>query len=402
MTNILIVEDNATEQKAREIVKVLNRLKLKEYEIRNTQKCALKHIKDNDVDILITDIQLPHSIDSDTIEIDGGKKLISKALIPNDNILTPKLFIGITSHDESFESCQEYFSNNGISLIRTSEISDKLEPILKNFLIQHRLSTIENVDVLAITALRHTELEAVKSLDIDWDDRSYRLNHYNYWKGSFFDSNGISRSIIATSCFSMGSIASAITTTLFLNRFRPNLVVMTGITAGVKGKVSLGDVVVAESTWNYESGKRTVIENKQVFLQSSYRLNIPQSMKNTILEMSFQSDIFESIYQQCTVVGKPKAPPKLVIGPMVSGSAVIEDTSIVESILSQQERKVVALEMEAYGVAFACDSSAQKPPYLIVKSVCDFANIEKSDDMQEYAAYTSASFAFKYMSEYLE
>ncbi|MCA6128738.1 hypothetical protein [Thalassolituus oleivorans] len=401
MTKILIVEDNAAEQKTREIVNILKNLRLNDYEIKNTQKCALRYLTQNNIDILITDIQLPVSLDSETIEEDGGQNLISRILKLNHRIRVPKLIIGVTSYDDSVPLCKDFFEENGFSLMLTHEIQKKLNTILKNYIIQNKEDVDSEIDVLIITALRHIELESVKALKIDWEGRSYQLGPSIYWKGIYSNSNGVTRTILATSCYRMGCVASATTTTMFLNHFKPKLVAMTGITAGVKGRVSLGDIVVADATWEYESGKRTIEKKVQKFMPSNYRLNMPQRMKSNIQEISFQKDLFESIHKSCTVVGKPSKPPELKIGPMVSGSSVIEDESIVASIISQQERKVIAIEMEAFGVAFACDSSEQQPSYLIVKSVCDFANIEKNDIMQEYAAYTSSEFAFKYIQEYI-
>jgi nucleoside phosphorylase len=49
--------------------------------------------------------------------------------------------------------------------------------------------------------------------------------------------------------------------------------------------------------------------------------------------------------------------------------------------------------MEAYGVAAAANGcGAPRPKALIVKAVCDYADGNKSDAFQEYAADVSAKF----------
>ena len=40
----------------------------------------------------------------------------------------------------------------------------------------------------------------------------------------------------------------------------------------------------------------------------------------------------------------------------------------------------------------ANNASAPKPKALVVKSICDFANSEKDDKFQKFAAYTSAGY----------
>jgi len=42
-----------------------------------------------------------------------------------------------------------------------------------------------------------------------------------------------------------------------------------------------------------------------------------------------------------------------------------------------------------------------KPEPLVIKSVCDFADKDKNDGFQEYAAYTSANFLYEYAKRYI-
>jgi nucleoside phosphorylase len=69
-----------------------------------------------------------------------------------------------------------------------------------------------------------------------------------------------------------------------------------------------------------------------------------------------------------------------------------------------QHRSLLGIEMEAYGL-FAAAASAEfpRPTPIAIKSVCDFADEDKSDEFQAYAAYTSAralgGFFERYMHE---
>ncbi len=59
----------------------------------------------------------------------------------------------------------------------------------------------------------------------------------------------------------------------------------------------------------------------------------------------------------------------------------------------KQDRKLVGIEMEAYGVMLAgLHCRAPKPRVLVAKSICDFADDQKGDSHQAYAAFTSARF----------
>lgn len=83
----------------------------------------------------------------------------------------------------------------------------------------------------------------------------------------------------------------------------------------------------------------------------------------------------------------------LHVGPMASGASVIADDHSARMIATQH-RELIGIEMEAYAVMAAAElSSEPKPTAIIIKSVCDFADPDKNDNWQQYAAFTSAQFA---------
>lgn len=89
----------------------------------------------------------------------------------------------------------------------------------------------------------------------------------------------------------------------------------------------------------------------------------------------------------------PNAPivPKIVIGPVAPGSAVLADGEVINEI-KVQHRGLVGVEMEIYGMyAAAHRASNPQPQPFALKAVCDFADSGKDDDYQQYAAYTSAN-----------
>jgi nucleoside phosphorylase len=87
-------------------------------------------------------------------------------------------------------------------------------------------------------------------------------------------------------------------------------------------------------------------------------------------------------------------------GGMVSGSAVVADGKIVEDYIEQ--RGIEGIDMEAYGVAFACSHHPNKPEVLILKAICDFADEAKNDIYQTAAAYVSAQVFHKLFTEVIE
>ena len=81
------------------------------------------------------------------------------------------------------------------------------------------------------------------------------------------------------------------------------------------------------------------------------------------------------------------------VGPMACGTTVVANSEIVEKQVHSQYSSTAALDMESYAVMYAVkEAPAPAPKGLVIKSVCDYADEEKSDQYQKFAAYTSAQF----------
>ena len=52
-------------------------------------------------------------------------------------------------------------------------------------------------------------------------------------------------------------------------------------------------------------------------------------------------------------------------------------------------------------VALTQNATTPRPKSLVIKSVCDYANNEKSDQYQKFAAYTSCEFAKLLIEKFL-
>lgn len=187
----------------------------------------------------------------------------------------------------------------------------------------------------------------------------------------------------------MGMPAAAVLTSKMIAQFRPRFVAMVGICAGRKGKVELGDIIVADPSWDWGSGKITSKGNKPLFLPSPHHNELDVDLRSHFEEMSLDVGTLALIKAQAKGK-KTKNELGMKIGPLASGAAVVADPRTFASLLDKN-RDVLDLEMEAYGVSAACKGSGRpRPTAMIIKSVCDFADKDKVDDFQEYAAHTSS------------
>ncbi|WP_077927050.1 phosphorylase family protein [Wohlfahrtiimonas populi] len=393
---ILIVDDES--KKILGIVGALQEKLTFEYETALTSRCAMKKMQKIKFDLLIIDLQLPEDL-KEEVSIDGGVNLL-KTIHCSTLINKPKNIIGITSHDDSYQSCKYEFEKNGWVLYLDTGEYDVISEAISNQLEYAKTEQIYS-DIVIITALEHTELQAVLSLS-EWIKFSVLDDYNTYYKTTIVNKDGQNLILIATSCHDMGMAnASAITMKACL-KFSPKYVLMLGIAAGIEGKVALGDILIADTCWDWGNGKQTITDGKPEFLASPKQMLLDESLKMKLRSLVVNKNYLEEIYQGYLSDLKPSEAPNIYMGPIASGAVVLENPDIVAAI-KKANRETIGIEMEAYGVMIATKLSGSSPPIsLIIKSVCDFADPSKDDIFQGYAAYTSAKYAFKLIENELE
>jgi nucleoside phosphorylase len=387
---ILIVDDKY--EKVQSLIALMEGIvDSSQFEHSTNTRDALRNLRESSYDLLIIDLQIPEAL-GDRINIYGGKNLLE--YLDHDNkINKPTHILGLTEHLESFEKCESSFKSKGWSLLIYEQQNKDLIKSIITAKIKHVTHPPKNYDVAILTALEKTELEAVLKLQCNWIPIKQQNDCNIYQAGQIKSSCGKEISLIATSCHHMGLAHATATSMKMCIKFNPKYIIMTGIAAGIKDKVKLGDILIADPTWDWGSGKQTIKQGKPVFLSSPRQITMDPHLRAKLRSLATNRKYLEEIYNNAHV--KPQWALDAHLGPVATGAAVLEDPSIVEMIQSQH-RETIGIEMEAYGVALASSISNAKPPIpIIVKSVCDFANTDKNDEWQSYAAYTSASYAIK-------
>ena len=353
---------------------------------------ALQIMRQDFFDILIIDIQIPDRLGS-AIKENGGIKLIEAISIRSD-INKPTYIVGATSHEASYSQHQELFREHGWPLVLTSKNPSQLGKIVRSK-VSYLPIKPKKADVGIITALRRVELEAVLDLPIEWKKEQIEADGQIYYSGTFKTSVGDSKTIVATSCSRMGIASSACITSKFIDRYHPEYLFMTGIAAGIKGRVDLGDIMIADPVWDWGSGKQTVKNAEPRHLAAPHQISLETSYRPFFQSIATDRTYLDEIRNRWGNKGKIDGLLNLHLGPIATGSVVLEDPDVVESI-KLQHRELNGIEMEGYGFSFSAHSSSQRPKLsAVVKSVCDFADLEKNDDYQSYAAFTSANFVYE-------
>ncbi|HMQ04246.1 MAG TPA: DUF1176 domain-containing protein [Pyrinomonadaceae bacterium] len=232
-------------------------------------------------------------------------------------------------------------------------------------------------EVLIITALPE-EMEAVLNLmpngRRDWTELRIEEG-YSYFEVEFKDGKNPFLCKV-TSQAQQGPIYASSQTTLMLQS-NPDLLFMTGICAGNRNKgVGLGDVVMSDMAFHYETGKQT----ETGFLPDIDCANVDPVLVHRL------NDYCLAMEKRVEVNGERYA---LLVGAYATGSSVVSRSRIFDD-LQVRDRNVLALDMEAYSVLKAVEISNKRIPTVVVKGVCDFADTGKNDDAHGIAAEAAA------------
>lgn len=344
------------------------------------------------LDLMVLDLLLPNW-PSDSEQNTHHTMDLLRELIEDDVMNKPRKIIGITGDKSLHEKYYSEFSRYAWTLLSydpsESEWSDCLLSSLK-YVKQMKAQEPEagyDVDLAIVCALLDPELNAILELPWSWEAPAPMDQSTFYRRGRFLV-DGLERSVIAVSQPRMGMVAAATLTTKVISCFRPRVVVMPGICAGIENEVSIGDVIFAETAWDYQSGKFSTngdervfdIDPDQIFAYSSAAAAIKLLTQETTKLFNIASNYGSS----------PIVTPSLHVAPVASGSAVVADEE--EAIkIKRASRKVKGLEMEIYGVYGAVRYSVEpRPNVYAMKAVCDLANSKKNDNHQKFAAYMSA------------
>ena len=269
---------------------------------------------------------------------------------------------------------------------------------------ENRNDSSNAFDIAIITALHDTEFEALKNMPPDFNKFPVTNDSTNYWTGQIGN-----KSILLATDDKMGIAAAASLSTKIIAKFSPNYLIMAGIAAGVKDdEKNYGDILVSRYTWNYESGKYKYNQKtkKTMFEPTPEQLELNDTIVHIINEIKSDINLLQNIYDgfpNTTENLKPEVKPKVFMGPLASGSAVLADQKKIDSI-RRQNRKLIGIDMETFGVFYAAKSFSNNggTKAISIKSISDFADNKKSDKYRSYAAYTSALFIYNLILEKLQ
>lgn len=349
---------------------------------------AKRELAKTQFDVLLLDLVLPER-NGEPLLKECGSNLLKEVLYLSLYKVPTHIF-AISEYEDALQDLQKETDKAFITLINYDVSSNSWRQRLKSYLeqISRARDTFDEshqIDVAILCALDKPELEEVLKLPFTWKVKNILGDSTDYYTGTY---NG--KSIMCAAAYEMGMPAAAILSTKVTLCFKPKCIIMTGIAAGTdRNKTSYGDIIVADPCFDYGSGKR-IRENGESILLPDYRQVRLNAKANQIFRrLSSERAILDRIKCNCSY-NKPAEALKIHIGAFASGSSVVEDPTAINDVKAHS-RKLIGFDMEAYGVMLSgAIASCPQPLTMVIKSISDFGDTGKTDDYQQYAAYTSA------------
>lgn len=404
---ILIIEDNPEKYGRIHSALIADGVDSSGIDHRVSASEAIEILKTCQYDLLLLDVNIPLRLDGTTKR--GGGLEVLKSIRRDDDCYTPTYIVGITQFEDVMEEFGDRFEEQLWSLVLYSDTSDRWITMLRMKLEYIRAVKVSQhftdgqtfgVDLAIVCALDTVELDAIRKLPCDWQPMRLRNDETRYLSGQI-QADGQSFSVVAASAPRMGMPSAAVISSKIIQQFRPKFIAMVGICGGRNDKVNIGDIIVADPSWDWGSGKITSKGGKSSFDPAPHQLALDVDLAEVMKELSGNGPDLAKIKQ--SVSGKkPDSELRVHVEPLVSGAAVVADQKTFTSLLSQH-RDIHGLEMEAYGVVSAALGNGRpRPTSIVAKAVSDYADADKEDGYQEYAANVSARFIFEAAQRFLK
>jgi nucleoside phosphorylase len=191
------------------------------------------------------------------------------------------------------------------------------------------------------------------------------------------------KQLIVVAQTGVASVQAGISAARMLNYFdRSLLAILVGITAALRERnIALGDILLPRASEDVESGKKTPKGKEPAGLTFNVQPYFHSALASWSGIQQWQEKWQTDLSGATTM---PAVHDDCILACTASVIAYNKEAQSYRTI----NRKIVGIEMEAVGIGTATQSSGC--PFLIVKSVSDWADEEKDDRWHQYCADVAA------------
>lgn len=375
--NILLIEDN--EDKRNSILSYITELLIDNpYNITEAGDLgtARRKIIEDLYDLIILDVYLP--INNGNIPEDVSNELLSE-LMRSKNYQSH--CIALTKYEFREIENIDFFNETGTTVVNYNEDNCKWKVSLENII--NKIQSKVKFDFIIFCALNEEKTAYSQADCIIGDLKDY----YGFNCQEFIINEHRGLCIVPPR---MGPIHMAITVSKALEYFTPKIVSMSGICAGIKSNASMLDIIIGDPCWDYQTGKT----KDDGFKPELYQIQLDPSLKLELQQFIEKEENIALIKSKLYVSELRES--KIILAPIVTGSAVVANSSSIEEVL-EQHRKIAGLEMEMSALYESSFQSLSKPLFFGAKTVVDFGDGEKGDDFHLPGAIISARLVVEFL-----
>lgn len=408
MIKILIMDDNA--DKINRIISVLTGMCMvsaNNIDIARSLNSGRKKLSENFYDLLLLDLVLPVD-DDEPIEPGKSENFIDE-LSRIGRFKKPVYVIGLSQYEDKVVANTVKYENKLWKLIHYNLQKDDWEQILQNA-VEAILSTKEQLltsllnknkyDIGIVCALSEEFEQMKKASRLEWKKVNVKGISNDFFAANLRTEVGHTLKIIAARNNMPGMQAASVMASCMFSLFNIESLFMTGICAGFKKEgedsIDFGDIFIAESEYDYGSGKLCESEDGSYFKKNPKMIECDFDLKgkiNTFIEEKHPENLISR------ALGKEnldlmKKVPSIHFKPGACGSYVVANKGFMKDLLKENQ-KLRGLDMEGYGLYMTSHILGKK--CLMIKSVSDFADSNKGDTYHKMCSYSSAWFLFEFL-----
>ncbi|MCX7902999.1 MAG: 5'-methylthioadenosine/adenosylhomocysteine nucleosidase [Caloramator sp.] len=202
------------------------------------------------------------------------------------------------------------------------------------------------------------EEEILKLKEMMKVDRIEKKANMEFYKGILFDKDVV---VVRSG---IGKVNAAICSQILIDDFNVDIVINTGVAGRVNEKLNPGDVVISKDLVQHDVDG-TCIDYKpgQIPRMDDYIFKADEKLINLALESTKDIEHF-----------------KVHIGRIATGDQVIADSK--KLIWLKETFDALAVEMEGAAIAHAC--YVNNIPFVVIRSISDFADENHVADYEKY------------------
>ncbi|MEL6942206.1 MAG: hypothetical protein AAFO82_06020 [Bacteroidota bacterium] len=183
---------------------------------------------------------------------------------------------------------------------------------------------------------------------------------------------------------------SSLATEKAVNHFQPSIIILFGIAGGIKD-VKIGDIVIGECSYDYETGKETAEGSLARPQSTNYDSKLIEFARHVNRQGKWRQKLLSQHY------------PSVLFGAVASGNKVVSSTdSLVFRYIKKHLNNSLCLEMEASGFGKVVDQNRDRLRPFLIRGISDLINNKSTTDGeggQELAVQNAATFLFGFLKE---